>query len=349
MFKELKKIFFYISLVVIVAFVIFLFNQVAQITQLAYTIHPVAGIVTLVALVLLFGGLIAAPIVAYYRLPQTLIPPEDKESEAYAEYLVALKKRLSNNPFIKEAGISVETDEDIQTAFALLDQKANDLIKNTASTIFLSTAVSQNGRLDAIMVLAAQTKLVWQITHLYFQRPTLKHMVKLYGNIAATTFVASELDDMNLARYVEPGLSTILGTSVLKMVPGAQVAANVITNSIIEGTANAFLTLRVGVITRRYCTGLEVQEKWSLRKSASLEAARMLGAIAVKCANMISTSVIEATKNLGVDTIKSSGNAIFDAGKKTFDLFKNVGDKILKEAGLEPGEKPSLLPEGTSL
>jgi len=197
------------------------------------------------------------------------------------------------------------------------------------------------------MVLMAQMKLVWQITHLYFQRPSLKQMTKLYANIAGTTFIASELDEMNLARYIEPGLSTILGTSVLKMVPGAQVAAGIITNSIIEGTANSFLTLRVGVITRRYCTSLEREEKWSLRKSASLEAAKMLGDIAVRCANLVSNSIIEATKSFGVGTVKNSGSMIYEASKKTFSVFKNVGDKILKEAGFElESNSPQLLPNG---
>jgi len=337
---------FYISLVVIVTFMIFLVNQVAGITGLAYSVNPILGTVTLIGLIALFGALLAAPIIAYYRLPETLTPPEDMNSEAYTKYLAEMKKRLNKNPHIKAAEMVVTTDADIEKAFALLDEKANVIIRNTASSIFVSTAISQNGRLDAIMVLMAQTKLVWQITHLYFQRPTLKQMAKLYANIAGTTFVASELDDMNLARYIEPGLSTILGTSVLKLVPGAQVAASIITNSIIEGTANSFLTLRVGVITRRYCTALEPQEKWSLRKSASLEAAKMLGTIAVNCAELISKSVIDATKSFGVGTVKNSGNMIFDASKKTFDLFKGIGDKILKEAGLEQATEPSLLPNG---
>jgi len=348
MFKELKKLFLYASVALIVVFVLFAINQVAQITQLAYTIHPLAGIATLIALAALFIGLVAVPLISYYRLPAALIPPADQTSAEYDKYIKAISKRLNKNPYIKQAGFVVESEEDIEKAYALIDQKADLIIKNTASTIFLSTAVSQNGRLDALMVLIAQTKLVWQLTHLYNQRPTLKYMVKLYGNIAATTLIVSELDDMNLAKYIEPGLSTLLGTSVLKMVPGAQVGAQIITNSIIEGTANAFLTLRVGVITKRYATALKLEEKWSIRKSASLEAAKMLGSIAVKCANMISTSVIEATKSLSVGTVKSGGNMIFDAGKKTFDLFKNIGDKILTEVGVETNE-PNLIPEGHSM
>lgn len=347
MFNDLKKIFIYISLFVIVAFAIFVINQVASVTSLAYGVNPIFGIITLVLLAGILGGLLAVPVIAYYRLPEALTPPEDMNSEAYTQYLAEMKKRLNKNPYIVESGLNIVTDADIQKAFAVLDARANDLIKTTASTVFLSTAISQNGRLDAIMVLMAQMKLVWQITHLYFQRPSLKQMAKLYANIASTTFIASELDDMNLARYIEPGLSTILGTSVLKMVPGAQVAAGIITNSIIEGTANSFLTLRVGVITRRYCTSLEREEKWSIRKSASLEAAKMLGDIAVRCANLVSNSIIEATKSFGVGTVKNSGSMIYEASKKTFNVFKNVGDKILKEAGFElESNSPQLLPNG---
>ena len=38
---------------------------------------------------------------------------------------------------------------------------------------------------------------------------------------------------------------------------------------------------------------------------------------------------------------------IYEASKKTFSVFKNVGDKILKEAGFELEQNsPQLLPNG---
>jgi len=43
--------------------------------------------------------------------------------------------------------------------------------------------------------------------------------------------------------------------------------------------ANAFLTLRVGIVAKRYCGSLVVVEKRGLRRMATAEAAKLLGTI----------------------------------------------------------------------
>ena len=88
----------------------------------------------------------------------------------------------------------------IDEALRVLDDDANAIIKQMASTVFLTTAVSQSGRLDGLLVLAAQSRMVWRVAHLYYQRPSLREMLYLYANVAATSFVAGELDDLEFTR-----------------------------------------------------------------------------------------------------------------------------------------------------
>ena len=126
------------------------------------------------------------------------------------------------------------------------------IIKATASQVFLSTAVSQSGRLDTLLVFSMQTRMVWKLAHLYYQRPTLRDMVRLYANVAGTSFVAGELQDVDLSEQVEPVFSAVVG-SLGGAVPGFQLVASILANSILSGAADAFLTLRVGMIARRYC------------------------------------------------------------------------------------------------
>ena len=80
----------------------------------------------------------------------------------------------------------------------VLDARAEDIIKDTASQVFISTAVSQNGNLDAILVLSAQSRMVWQVAHVYYQRPALREMAQLYANVIPTAFFASKLDDIDI-------------------------------------------------------------------------------------------------------------------------------------------------------
>ena len=102
-----------------------------------------------------------------------------------------------------------------------LDRQADSMVSDAASTVFLSTAVSQSGRLDGLVVLVAQCRLVWQVAHVYQQRPSPRQFVHLYANVATTAFVAGEIEDIDL----EGLLATILGSGVAAF-PGVQLLAN---------------------------------------------------------------------------------------------------------------------------
>src|SRR5690606_32315716 len=122
--------------------------------------------------------------------------------------------------------------------------RADEIVRSTASVVFLSTAVSQNGQFDAMIVLAAQSRMVWQIAHLYSQRPTARDMTRLYANVAATAFAAGAIDEIDLNEQIQPILGSTIG-SMAGAIPGLQVATAVLVNSVMSGTANAYLTLRV--------------------------------------------------------------------------------------------------------
>ena len=147
-----------------------------------------------------------------------------------------------------------------------------------ATTVFLTTAVSQSGRLDALLVLMAQSRMIWRIAHLYYQRPSLREMAHLYSNVAATAFVAGELDDLELHQMIQPVVTASLGT-MGGAIPGFQVFTTIAVNSLLSGSANAFLTLRVGMIAKAYCGSLVAQPRTRLRRSATAESARLLSGI----------------------------------------------------------------------
>jgi uncharacterized membrane protein YcjF (UPF0283 family) len=183
------------------------------------------------------------------------MPPASEDSPEFTRYLESLKKRLRSNTRLKNFDLS--NRERIEDALTLLGKQADDIIQKTASTVFMSTAISQSGRLDAFLVLSAQSRMVWQIAHLHYQRPTLRDLIYLYANVAATAFMASELDDIDLNEQVQPVLSSTLG-AMAGSVPGLQLAASLLVTSVLTGTANAFLSLRVGIIAKRYCGSIVI-------------------------------------------------------------------------------------------
>ena len=87
--------------------------------------------------------------------------------------------------------LDLEEAGGLDKARLLLEKESNQIIQRNASAVFLTTAISQNGRLDSLTVLATQIRMVWQIAHLYNQRPSLREMSWLYGNVAVTTLLAA--------------------------------------------------------------------------------------------------------------------------------------------------------------
>ena len=253
--RSIKSIFVLISLLILVWGIMVVINQTNQIIQLATHFDEKLGQIVFWGLSILYAVLILIPIVLFFRLPKSLIPPDDETSPAFEKHLSLLKTRLKTNPRTK--ALPLETRENIEKAIDALNAQSEDIIKDTASQVFMSTAISQNGNLDALLVLSAQSKMVWQVAHVYYQRPTLREITQL--NVVFTAFVASELEDSDILEQVGPIVASASG-SIVGAIPGlgavASTVTSILTNSILNGTVNAFLTLRVGMITRKYCNTL---------------------------------------------------------------------------------------------
>src|SRR5690606_2286706 len=100
-----------------------------------------------------------------------LVPPDAQEGPEYDRHLARLRKRLGKNPHV--SGKPTEVAE-VEAALTQLDLVADARVRASASQVFMTTAVSQNGSLDAILVLAAQSRLILEVARIYYQRPTFR-------------------------------------------------------------------------------------------------------------------------------------------------------------------------------
>src|SRR3954470_14584531 len=157
-----------------------------SLVSLAERIHPLAGQIVfwLVCSAIAVGALYA--LFSYSRMPAALVAP-DVGCPQYEDFLDGLRIRLRANPLT--AGRRLTTIVEIESALADLSVESDAVVRNTASTVFLSTALMQNGRLDGMIVLFTQIRMVWRIARIYVQRPSPREMIQLYANVAATAFV----------------------------------------------------------------------------------------------------------------------------------------------------------------
>jgi hypothetical protein len=109
-------------------------------------------------LVFIYSALLLTPVILWLRLPKQLQPPAKVDGSEYAIFVAGVRKRLSHNSRL--LGQELSTQAGIQAALRTLDGESDRIVSSAASTVFLSTAVSQSGRLDGLVVLVAQSRLV---------------------------------------------------------------------------------------------------------------------------------------------------------------------------------------------
>ena len=300
--KTLTSILLPIAIMATVGFAIIVLNQTLQLVDLADRIHPVFGTAVLVTIVIVFVTCIFIPGYALLRLPKPLIPPADTSGPAYGRYVEELTTRLASNPHL--APIPAK-GVDLDKAIEKLDKVADERTKEFAKKVFLGTAISQNGSIDSLLVLAAQGRLVYEIARIYNQRPTLRELTYLYTNVAATAFVAGELDDIDVAEHMQPIVTSVIGSSVAA-IPGMSAAAGLFVNSVVTGSGNAYLTLRVGILARRY-SGLNTnRDRRSIRHTAAMEALPLLGSIVSDGAAAVASSIWVRPKKFFSDLIDAT-------------------------------------------
>lgn len=144
----------------------------------------------------------------------------------------------------------------------------NSRIKEWAKTVFVITAVSQNGKIDSLAVIGINLRLITDIVKASGFRPTKPQMIKLYIKVLTTsliTYITStvltdamdfdptdavdDISDITDNDVEVDGLD--FGNSLvtkLRKLP----LAGVLLESAIEGTVNALMTLRIGYVTKAY-------------------------------------------------------------------------------------------------
>lgn len=317
--KRLVVITALLGLLLLAGFVVFLISQTAQVVALADRVHPALGQVVLWGLLGLYAVCVVVPVLLLLRLPAPLAPPSTDAGPAFERHLGALTDRLRRNPLVSDRPLG--TRADIEAALKVLDQRADALVRRAASQVLVTTAISQNGSLDALVVLVMQSRLIWRIAHVYCQRPGLRELARLYANVAGTALISSQLEDLDLTEQVQPILTGVLG-SAAGAVPGLQTATTIVVASIVTGTANAFLTLRVGLVARSYCGALVVPDRRALRRSAISQAAQMLGLIAMEGAKRVATAFLTASRARTNEAARGVGRSVRRAATAMAERFR---------------------------
>ena len=327
-----RKIIVVLAVLVTVCLLSLIIAGVTSLISLAERIHPIAGAIVFWSVCLAAGFFALYCVIAYARLPAALVPPVEESGPNYDAYLEALRVRLAVNP--RTRGKPLATEEEIENAVGLLSAEADSIVRSTASMVFLSTALMQNGRLDGLIVLFTQIQMVGRIARIYVQRPSPRELIRLYANVAGTAFVASGLESLELGEMVAP-LAVSVVPALKGGIPGLSGISALLVRCVSNGAANAFLTLRVGEVARRYCELTSRCPPELIRKSATAAAVHHLGRIVRENGALVVRKIWESTGRALIDSGVSKAEDIAGA---TRTLFGRISPWRMKE------EDPASLP-----
>lgn len=192
----------------------------------------------------------------YQKVAKTLIKNRDiSEKEA-----LDLKKVMKD-----PEGLQLKLNEIFNST---LKKKINKLIFSHAKNVLISTAIIQNGRWDLIASFVINLRLIKEIVQMSGFRPNFRNLAKLTINVFSTSLIAEGLENIDLTELLPSN-----SQNFLKEIPFARV----LTESITQGISNAILTLRIGIITRKYlfADSKELSKK-DIRRGAYIESFKII-------------------------------------------------------------------------
>ncbi len=248
--------------------------------------------ITLVAIFGLFSPL-ATFGVALYHVNRSRNP----KSRYHRRYLRRLEQMHLDYPVTDISDISKESGLFLNSLYIKLDLESNEIINDAAETVFYHTAISQSGIVDRMVVFRSHLRLIRKLANLY--RPKMRHRLypALLADIADALLTPSSESELNLSAQIGPA---IVGASVVGAIPGANLVSLLIAGAVVDGSANALATIRIGIYTRRYFHRLLEGSKFDVqgeRKIVNAEALDLLEPLISRTSTKLSRNIWEAAKD----------------------------------------------------
>ncbi len=343
MYAFLPKALIILAFFISFALISFIGGQIVTWSTMLSALHPMLGTAFLWLGMAALAAVLLWFVMLYFLRPKALILPANPSDDDIESYAKALVSRLRSSPHMKayvqrqaaacpkervvaDGDGALQKQENAlssakQTAdiLAYLDEQAMKETRRTASRIFLTTAISRNGRLDSLIVLVLLVRLVWRVSHIYNQRPHPRQMAQLYANVASTALAAGALEELGLEAHIHALLTPMLAASPMASVPTLSGVGTMLGTALVDGSANALLALRVGIVTRNMLS--PSLPHMPARLNPYSEAAKILG----QMSQGLVTKVVKATvQSLGSSVTNTARNAAMTAYSSTKNAAQGV-------------------------
>ena len=183
---------------------------------------------------------------AWFPHASKLVLRENPTEEERRAFALELTRRLRTNRHVRAAGLDPDSPDFLPDALRHLDALADAIIRSDAKKIFLGTALSQNGKLDALLVFLALSRMIWRVSAVYNQRPTVREIWSVYRTVASSAFIAFSMEALDIPRTITEAMSALVPSVTPSLtaasIPVVGSSIQYFTASVIDGAANALRT-----------------------------------------------------------------------------------------------------------
>jgi len=324
-------------------FLFFTFNQIVAFYQFFAKNFPEQSNLILFSIVAFFGLALLGIFSLLFFSPKTFIPPKAGDEIETAKYVKRLSKHLSRHYLVQVEFPSVSSRQDVEQAILILNKEADIIIQDSASSCFIGTAIALNGKMDASFVSLTLVKMVWRLIHIYYPSPSFFQFFHVYRRIFIIAIIITEIEEKDIARQVHPIVKSMFASGIAGTIAGLNLVATLLTNSILDGTVNAFFTLRVGIVCKLLCNSLLLERPQVVLSRANKEAAEKLPGIVKDASSVVSNAIKQAASQTsrGIFTEPHSPDASATATTKDIisAVAKSVGNIILERGSEKKKDK----------
>ncbi|MDE5714940.1 MAG: YcjF family protein [Anaeroplasmataceae bacterium] len=273
-----KYLFYVIAVGVLILFALILISSLLDIGEKLRRINPYVeyGFYALVLLLTYF--VIIQPIIIIVRSPSLSIATslDQNDPKAVAIYKRVAKNIVKSNELPQEERLLLteyKNKEELLFNLQYVFEKSvknqlNKIIIHDAKTVMISTAICQSARFDMITVFSVNLKMIKELVVQCGFRPSMKNLSKLTINVFGTALIAEGLENLKLEDIVPKNSLEFLNNMPY---------LGTILESVIQGAANALMTLRIGCVCRRYLfSDGSVITKEDIRRQAYKETLKLL-------------------------------------------------------------------------
>lgn len=306
-----KYLWYTVAIGVLIIFALIILSSILNIGERLrnISIFLEIGFYALVVLVILLA--IVRPIVIIVKSPSlSIITTTDKHTKhAFSIYKKVAKNIIKNNELPSDEVLMLTNyrkNEELLVNLNYVFEKSirkqiNKIIIKKAKVVMISTAICQSARFDMATTFTVNLNMIKDIVEVCGFRPSMKNLSKLTVNVFTTALIAEGLDNLTI--------NDVLPRTAANTIAEIPMLGKAI-DGIMDGVANALLTIRIGCVARRYLySDGNVVTKEDIRKNAYKEAVIILPMVLAEAVSFFPKKILKFFIK------KDNGNEVVEYGE----------------------------------